>query len=488
VGGGFNVLSLTTSPGTRRDEEYVASAVGFQGVQIPQGLAQSFDILTRQFGSRVYDSMMVDPTVSSCVEILKLGILSNGIMLTPKHSLKPGDETADPKADLSREITESCARMQGALSTPIENVLWQMLEALTHANKLAEIVYEQVPSGEDAGTIRPTRLKTKPGIAWRFVVNSAGEVLGIQATTVINGALQVYPVEKFFIFHPLASDGDPRGKSILRTVYDAWNFKLQIMPEMHAASQQFGSPSIVGETAPGYITEVLQEDENGQPIEGSTPLSPQASLSAAITKFIKNGGSLVVPNGTKITINNPNYDGKFFKVLLDWICREIAFGILKSTRLAIEAEHGSKADSGTQQDSTGLVIRFFRAELCRAYRRQVLWQYVALNWGEDAANDHTPDVSLGVTEHQDFATNAGAIAQLWTAGVIRESQRLWSCQMLGIDPGDPAKDAVAKTNSGEDVDANDGTATDHDEDENASDSGKQAKPAKKSKGTKDAKN
>jgi phage gp29-like protein len=227
---------------------------------------------------------------------------------------------------------------------------------------------------------------------------------------------------------------------VLRVVYDAWNFKLQTLPEMFAASQQFGSPSVIGITAPGDVTEVLPEDANGQPIEGAQPLSPQAALNQAIVTFIKNGGSLTVPNGTEIKVLDAKYDGKFFKTMLDWITREIAFGLLKSTRMAIEAEHGSKADSGTQQDSTGLVIRFFQGELCRAYRKQVLYPYVALNWGDDVADEHTPEVSLGVTEHQDFATNAGAIAQLWTAGVLKASQRIPACLMLGLDPGDPAAD------------------------------------------------
>lgn len=447
IGQGLGVLAPEPGSRTRKDREYVVGPTGAAPLSLPQAIPIGFDELSRRFGTGVYESMLVDPAVSSSFELLKLGVLSSGLKLAPAVAPKPGvDPESDPKTKQAAEVVALCERALRSCDTAIEPLCFELLDAMAFGNRIAEITYRVVESGEDRGKLFPARIKPKPKGSLSFVVDSTAEVLALQATSAETGAPVLLPLDKFLVWSWQCRDGDPRGTSILRAAYDAWSMKIQTWPELYASLQQFGSPSLIGVTAEGE-TEHLPEDDDGNPIEGGTPVSAQAYLAQQLAKF-RNGRAIAVPFGTTVTVVGGQAEGKAFQAALELFNREIVLAILKNTRTTLEAQHGSKADSATGQDVTGLTIGYARADLCRAIRDQLLWQIVSLNLGDDVANEFTPLPSFGETEGQDIPAIASAIAALMRVGFFTESQLPHVDALLGLPPRNPGDVRVSATGSG----------------------------------------
>lgn len=437
IGQGIGVVVADRDGGVRKDREYVSGAVGHHGVDIPQALGASFDELTRRYGAKVYESMLNDPVVYASFDLLKLGVISTGLSIQPAVSPKPGEDLAsNPDAVLAAELAEFCVRAVSGLDRPIDEIAYELLDALAYGNKLAELTCELASMGVDRGKLLPKRLKPKPRESVDYVVSSDGEVVAIQAKSAVNGAEILLPVEKFVRFTWGSTNGDPRGSSVLRCIADAWNLKVQTWPELYAVLQRFGSPSLIGTTAEGEEAR-LPEDDDGLPIEGESPISPQAYLAQQMLKF-RNGTALAVPFGTKIEALDPKTDGSAFRAAIEMLDRQIVLGVLHNTRTMLESQHGSKADSETGENVTGVVTRFIQKCLSAALRKQLFERLVEWNFGPEA-KPLTPLISFGETERQDFAADAGAVGRLTQAGYLAESQLPGLDARLGIPVRKPGE-------------------------------------------------
>lgn len=422
-------------------KEYVSGGTLPWSERFYQSLPPYIDDITQDLGDDLYERMMLDPQVSSCVMVLKVGILAQGVQLMP--ALKEGDEGFEQAV----KIRDFCDRALFRLRNLVTHTLGQMLDALMYGHQVAELVYHVAREGEDAGKLVLARMKVKPRRAYAFVVDPYANLVGLLAVipgvapTMLGGTIvgtpasapNLLPPEKFAILTHRPKDDDPRGTSIGRPAYNAWWVKLQTWPELLKYLAQFAGPSLVGYTTENASPTAalnadgdLIRDEEGNP----TQVDPQAAMLAALLEF-RNGTAAVFPFGAKVDTIEPLHTGTIFGDTINLCDQQIAKAILGQTLATEQAEHQARAAAETHQDILGLFIRGGRL-LVEEMLWSVLSRLVGYNWGPEAAALMTPLVSLGDVEQQDLAAMAKAVAALELAGFIAPSQRRAIDAMLGL--------------------------------------------------------
>lgn len=418
--------------------EYV-SAEEFRWSDYLRSLPPWIDDTTRDFGEDLYERMQLDPQVAKCVNIIKMGVLSQGVHITPTV------DEEDPKYPAAKEVADFCKRNLAGLEAPFGPQttvslywqLWDLLDAVALGSKVAEQVYEVPPAGQDKGRLCLKALKTRPRRSTAFVVDVHMNVVGLlgiipgvaasvlTGTMVAENAPNILPRRKFAIMSVRPKDGDPRGQSMCRPAYNAWWLKQQAWPEYLKYLAQFATPSLIGYTAP-EAAEVEELDATGSPVYDEdtgfiATVKPEQVMLAALVK-LRNGSAAAFPNGSKV---DPLQVGQsttseftqFFKLAND----EIANAILCQTLATEEGKYQTRAASGDHQDILSLTIDHVRQALVSVLRCDVLRNLVEWNYGPDAL-DLVPEITLAGSEKHDFKEFASAVAALMTAGYLDPSQ------------------------------------------------------------------
>lgn len=452
---------------TNPETEYLyGGEFGWTG-HIYQALPQSIDELERDF-PEIYEKMMLDPKVRQSVQILKLGVLSQGMSLVPRIQ-----DERHPQYMKSRRVYEFCQRNLDRLQRPIMSVLSEMMDAVVYGHTVAEQVYERAKHGPDKGKLVLKALKIKPRHSVAFVVDRFFTVIGLtplyryydtrdfedgnvrgrtaggrgrnrngrsyvnQSTPaqvgygVNAGYLLTGPLlsrQKFMVFAPFTKDGDPRGQSILRGAYTPWWMKTQAWPEYLRYLAQFASPMLVGYTPDG--AQAKGRDASGRPI---TP--EQVMLRALIQA--KNGAAMAFPNGSKVEALNVGNGGNTFLEASRMFDEQISMAILLQTLASGEGIHQTRASSKVHKSLLAMLIRWVQQELGNALMNDVLRNLVDINFPGDTADTLTPFVQVGTVEVEDFAGTANAIVALWEKGYLDPTQVDEMDALLGL-PRRPA--------------------------------------------------
>jgi hypothetical protein len=408
---------VPTPAKTEPERDYLAGGQTY-GMWAFDSLASHARRMAALYGDVLYDEMLNDSTVSAGVNTLKTSILADGVQFAPPVTYEDVEEedATEAEADLAYEIKESWDRAVAGLETPLEDFLWQLLDAIPKGCMLGEITYRMETEGRDAGRLMPLHLRPIARDTWAFEIDKAGNVVGFSGSEVDpqRAGPRVLPRDKFVLLSWLPRDGNPRGTPALDPIYDNWNAKQLLKPEFWAYLNQFASPSLFGTTAED-AGDVEETDDDGN-LTGDT-INAQEAMYRGLLRF-KNGSVFVGPFGSTLTALNPAGDGSAFREAFEWHDRQIALGLLHSPRTMLEAQNSSKADSETAQDTLGVLARVGKKALAAAIRNDLIRPWVRLNWGDDAARRFCPEVALGMTEQQDFSRNANAVAKLAQAGVI----------------------------------------------------------------------
>lgn len=440
----FVTAGFVAAPGkavsTDLKREYVAGRYSLNDWKIPRTLEEGVDRLSRTMGNRVYEAMMADPDVSAAINTLKMDALADGMQLVPR--IGPGiEEEPTEEQKLAEEIAQFCQRNLLRLERPAESIAFEWLDSLWRGCKLAEKVYEVEDNGPDAGKLVLKAIRFKPRWAWRYVVDATMNVTGILTRKPPTGEYVVYDRSKFAISVWDQKDEDPRGNSVLRAAYHAWNLKQLTWPVYWRGVSQFGGPSLVGETAPDEPDQIPVDPDTGEAIPGADPVSPQAYLASQLVRF-QSGSAIAVPNGSKVYTIESKQDGEGTKTFVELLKREITKAILLQVRATEEAQFGSRADSESATDVKGSAVRIVRKHAGLEWEREVLYQLVELNYGKEAADLYTPIVSFGGSEHHDFGSTAKAIATLYSTNYMAPSQLRYFDSKLGA-PARTAEEVAA---------------------------------------------
>lgn len=410
--------------------EYVAGGVGGSSAwyqNIARALPWAIDDITSDFGDDLYERMLLDPQVSSAVTILKASVIEDGVALAPAV-----EDEDDPGYALAATIADAAERMFADLQTPLDDVLWNLLDAVALGNRVAEEVYDYVTGPDGATRLDLVALRVKPRQAVAFLVDAYNRVLGLLARIPGQGSplMQGYvddpalvpnllPREKFTLLAWRPRDGDPRGTSVLRAAYTPWNLKRQAWQEHLRYLAQFAAPSLIGYTAPD-ATALPPTDALGNPTGGPL-VTPEQALLDALTTF-KNGSALALPSGSKVDALHVPGDGAAFMRAFEMYDRQITKAILGQTLASEEGRHQARAAALVHQDILDTLVRQAKLSVARMIRRDLLAPWIRYNWGA-AATVYAPKVTLGVVEAADMPNLMRSVAQLQASGYLAPSQR-----------------------------------------------------------------
>lgn len=443
-------------------QEYVAggAASAWYGRSL-RALPHPIDDLSTDLGSDIYEKMCLDPQVASALSVLKAGILEDGLSLAPAKD----DDTA-PDYALAVEIRDEAEAMLDALPTPLDDALWDMLNALAVGNKVAELTYALRPGLAGRELLQLAGLKPKPRERTAFVVDAYGNVLGLlyarpgELSPSLSGALlgqapdparpggatdrenPILPREKFAVLTFRPRDADPRGTSILRPVYAPWWRKWQVVPEYLKYLAQFAGPSLVGYTAPDAVAVPATAGLVNPDDPSAATLTPEQALLVSLLAF-RNASALALPAGSKVDPIQSQGDGSAFTRAIADCNREITRAILTQDLATEEGTHQARAAAQVHQDVLDTLVRQGKKSVVRMLARDILRPWVAYNWGPRAAA-LVPVPSLGTTEEQDKTALMNAVANLQRAGYPHPSQYPAIDQMLGLPVRDMTQDADAE--------------------------------------------
>lgn len=415
--------------------EYVSGGTGLWSKTQSRSLPWAFDDISADFGDDIYLRMMLDPAVSAAINTLRTGIIEDGLTLIPAVT-----DPDDPATEKAQEIADFCDRALAGMETPIDDVLWDLLDALALGARVAEQVYKI-----DGDQLTLRALKVKPRRSTAFVVDAYMNVVGLLSllpgmgygvqvgTTIVGDPAKnptLLPKSKFAIFTSRPISNDPRGSSLLRPAYGAWWMKQQVWPEYLKYLAVWATPITIGKT-PQHAVETID------PATGTKIAATQAMLTTLLS--LKNNSAAVFPFGSEIDLHEASGDGTVFGRAVDTLDRQITTAILYQTLATMEGAHQSRAASTTHKSTLDTIIRQAKRGLCGMLRTQVLRQLVAVNFGDDAARDLTPIPSLGSVEDPDITGRMTAVANLKRAGYLDESQLPGIDAQLGLPPRTPVE-------------------------------------------------
>jgi hypothetical protein len=449
--------------------EYVSGGNRLWSVNYLRTLAFAVDDVTAEFGADLYERMLLDPRCAADIDTLILAVLADGIHITPAEepfTTDPttGKQTQNPKYPLAKEIAEFIGRNLADLSdtfnpetaTPLYWSVYDMLRACAFGNRIAEIIYDIPDTGQDRGKLILKGLHVKPRESLVFLVDVYNNILGFVALIPGYGAPvlmqglvvdpenvpNLLPPDKFAVLTWRGKNNDPRGCSLLRAAYEPWFTKCQIKQERLKWLAQMAGGLLVGKTSSVSVA-AQAVDASGNPLldtHGNPILiqPEQAMLNSLIA--VQNGTAIALPPGADLDVHYPQALSPF-DAALDRQDREISTAILGQSRMQMEAQHGSKADSQTGQDVFGLRVAQGKRALTSMLQTQIVQRLVRLNYGADALR-LCPKVALTATEPHDFAASATAVSYLMRAGYLAPSQFREVDAILGLpvrteapDPG-----------------------------------------------------
>jgi hypothetical protein len=443
--GGYSAPPPEESP--RKDatadpsKEYVASSGYGAGLRdYLRALPVYVDDLTREVDLHVYERMRWDECVAGSLDALVYQALADDIDFRPAV-----DDEDSQYYDDSKAQADTLNRVMADMDRPLIEWAYEMVsDAIGGGNRVSEKVVRQEEGGPYSGLWVWDRLKVKPRRHLSFAMDTFNNLRGILTAIPgtymgLDGSIPVdpketpnlLPREKFAVLSWNSHNDDPRGRPLLRRVYVPWWEKIQVAGEWLKHLARFGSPSVVGTTAPNSDF-VPPQDEFGNPLSGTSPGPEQALLNGL--ERLQNGGCLVLPYGATVTALQVAQSGSAFLTKVDQCDRAISRGILLAIRAVMEAQHGSKADSQTAQDVTGLVVRYVKNWTARMITRDLVRPLVVWNKGADAARAICPYASLTPVEHQDWSQKATAVAALKTSGFLKPSQEPALAEEMGLPP------------------------------------------------------
>ena len=416
-------------------EKIVAAHHGLM-MAVKSVLPQYIDDLTGEFGMSKYDEMLRDYEVSSSFATLKLTVLDDGWRVTPSVEMPVNDQDADVviKATKAREMAEFVEQVINGIDGDFMATCAALLDAVAYGWKVAEVVYRN-GTGDLDGRLAIKSINPKPNVHVGLIVDEFGNLIGLAGQTKnaplpptgsLLSSTNVVTVErvKAIIFSHDPKDNDPRGRSILRSVYNPWFIKTKLIPAWLSYIQRFGQPGVVGEvseTAPDAVPKVndltgefmLDGDDN--PIM----VSPEWALREELLKWI---AALVVavPSGYKVNLLEPTGEGKAFDSMMAWCDRAISRGILGTAQMTQEAQHESRSSKNVGQDVVGLRTRWLRSQLASAITRDIVKPLVSFNYPGDESL--APEFRLSYVEQQDWAGNLDAASKAYAAGIIDDEQ------------------------------------------------------------------
>lgn len=434
-------------PKVRAQVEYVAGSRS-EGHNGPWALPLYSDDVEREVGTDTYEKMLNDPDVWRAYWLLVFGASADGLQFTARVT----DEDA-PDYEEAKTYAEFVKRAFERMDTDMRDVVQDMLTALFTRYRVAEIIYEYMTTGEDAGRLTLKQIKPKPRRTAALVVDPFDNIIGclyapagtFRALVPQNSGGPLYdlqhvlPVEKFMVLSFFPMDGAATGGSLFRPAYNAWALKQRLYPRYDRMLAKHAEPSLFGTTSPRDEEQAKLDDAGNPVLDAETGdivyQSPEERYLAEIIKF-QGGTAMVAKDGAKLEVMEGGQGSiNVFQTAFDFATREITKSLLFQTLATDEAAFGTRAQSQTHMQVLDLLIWAVKQRIVGCVDRYVVRPLVRMNFGDEAVALR-PTTTLGDTERRDFAKDAGAWAALAGAQLLHPSQYPAMDAQLGLPPRD----------------------------------------------------
>lgn len=435
-----------------------------------RGLPRHIDDAERDFGTGIYDRMLNEPYIAAAVALLKVAVLSEPLGIEPAipmpdAPLDGSDITQSPEWNEYVRALEIATVMRanidqvGRGTTNFRMVLFDMLEAVTHGNRVAEITEKKVTRGPFAGRQFFDSIRVIPRDYYRIIVDVFNNVLGVMSyqpgkvppfvTGLVSPSVTEFAtftnIDKVFLLSHRPKNGDPTGVSCLRPAYAPWYEKQKLRPAELKRLGQFGGESIVF-TAPDNFDEVMRSVLG----TGNDAVTLDDALTQVFGQAAQNyasGTSMVIPFGAKAEVLGAISGSDLFESKEGRVNREMVLAVLSSARVIMESQRNSQADASSASDLFDLLQSFTADWLSEALQEQIFRPSVRRNYGDDVAEELTPIITLGDANRADLAGNAMGLARLSESGMITSAMlpHVWR-EVLGIRyiPGEPVQSTIIR--------------------------------------------
>lgn len=375
-----------------------------------------------------YERMADDADIATPLMILKNAVLNQEIRV-----LAAMDDPAAPDYQRATELAAFADWMISNLPVPFRRTLHQMLDSRIYGYKIAEITWAPITQGDFKGYTTVGSIKVKPVRNVAFAVDEYLNIRGFAwvgrdsrlgvASQIVADETTILPREKCAVLNHCLVDEDPRGRSTLRPLVGDWTMRRQLKPEYLRHLQIFGGGFIIGECAPNAPDEP-SFDETGAPvIRDGKPvrISPVAYMNQALRR-LRQGGTVAVRNGAKISIVQSANDGESFIKAFNWLTQRSVRVLLGQTLAVLEGEHNARAAADTALRVLWMLIHSIKSDVEEMIRTDILKPLLTENFGESSWHI-MPRISLGAVEAKDVAALASAVAALGHINWWEEDQK-----------------------------------------------------------------
>lgn len=402
-----------------------------------RSLPRPTDDVERDFGMDIYEKMLNDPVVSSAIQALKIQALSSGVRFTARKSegkrVKGESFAADAgEYGRSEEMRLFIEETMNGLQQPLSAIISDMLDCLAFGHSLAEMVF--APAGN---VLKLTALRVKNRARFAYVTDRFLQLLGVVPSEQAAGIVPaewVIPRRKFWHLTIFTHQSDPRGRSLLRPAYNAWNLKQQSWNHYLKYLMQFATPSILALLYDDAKDQHLLDDEghfvtdhNGERIT----LSAEEMVTRKLTKFA-NSSVMALRQVKQCEIVQAQGAGEPYLNAITLYNNEMAQAIVMAPRALMEAQYGSKADSVTGKDLLDTFTSYIQREVEAAFYRDVIHPLCVLNFGQADADRYAPLMLLSSDNQRDTVQYGNMVANLARAGYLHDSQHAGIDGQIGL--------------------------------------------------------
>lgn len=420
---------------------YVARRLGYGVAPSLASLPHASDDLTCEFGVEIYDRMKQDAEVSAALNMLIMACTGSKPKFIP-HTDPDGNVN-----ELSQRMADFFDWMGESFETPFNEWRKALVEdGLSYGSGIGELTFALEQSGAWKDHYRISDVRPLCMCDASMVVDNYNKVVGVipakspGVTTPIGAYIplltnpydkqaaenrinSIIPRSKFTIFTWNPKCSDPRGRSILRSIYSAWYSKQQIINLMLEWFKKYSQPSIWATTPEGAQV-ICEVDDAGN----ETKIEPTQKLLEALLSF-QNSSAIAVPFGSAIHTLDMSKGGDIFLSAISMCNREITRGIQMQHLATSDSEHMARASSSTHQDVLSLFIYQLRQWQAAIIQRDIVRPLVLANWGRD--NMHlAPEIDLG--DGDGFPIGATEIALLGQINWFSEEQKPKIDKILGL--------------------------------------------------------
>lgn len=374
------------------------------------------DLLTRK-GLAIYDDMQKDAQVRSCLNTKKFAVLSKGWDVLPATD-------AQRDVEIAAFVKFCLEDMRGS----VQDVLFNVLDALAKGFSIAEVNWKLIPHGPYAGMVGLESIKSKNPWAFGFDMD---EFLNVRHLTMTSGGTTVnLPADKFIVYTYMPEYEMPFGQSDLRAAYKHWWSKEVILRFWNIYLEKFGMPTAKGAYRRGM------------------PKNQQDELLRVLDK-IQQETAIVVPEDVTVELLEAHRGGEAgYLAAIDFHNKQIAKAILGQTLTSDEGTRvGSLALAKVHLDVLGFYIEKLRRDLEETVmREQVIRRLVDLNFQGLTSVNHGngfgraenapayPRFVLGKLDMRDMESFGALIVQLVNGNVISPDEP-WIREYLGVPTG-----------------------------------------------------